>query len=94
MTAFNKQLYALGIQGVMEQYLSHFFELHGDILPAEGLYHCLLKEMEKPLIEITLKRLKGNKVKTAQLLGINRNTLHRKMQELDIHVYETSRDFS
>lgn len=91
MDSFNKQLYALGIQGVMEQYLSHFFELHGDILPADGLYHCLVKEIEKPLIEVTLRRLKGNQVQAAKILGINRNTLRRKIQELNISL-EDNRD--
>lgn len=88
MDPFNKQLYTLGIQGVMEQYLSYFFDLHGDILPAEGLYHCLVKEMEKPLIEVTLRRLKGNQVQAAKVLGINRNTLRRKIQELQISLEE------
>jgi two-component system nitrogen regulation response regulator GlnG len=84
MNDFNQQLYALGLQRVMERYLLHFFDLHGDILPADGLYHCLMKEIEKPLIEISLKRLKGNQVQVAKLLGINRNTLRRKIQDLNI----------
>jgi len=84
MNDFNKQLYSLGLQGVIERYLSHFFDLHGNILPAEGLYHCLIKEMEKPLIEVSLRRLKGNQVQVAKLLGINRNTLRRRIQELNI----------
>lgn len=84
MNDFDQQLYALGIQRVMERYLVHFFDLHGDILPADGLYDCLIKEVEKPLIEISLKRLKGNQVQVSKLLGINRNTLRRKIQDLNI----------
>ena len=50
-----------------------------------------MKEIEKPLIQVTLKRLKGNQVKTAKLLGINRNTLRRKIQDLNI-AFEASGD--
>jgi two-component system nitrogen regulation response regulator GlnG len=89
MNDFNQQLYALGLQRVIERYLVHFFDLHGDILPADGLYHCLMKEIEKPLIEVSLKRLKGNQVQAAKLLGINRNTLRRKIQDLNIS-FETN----
>ncbi len=81
---FNKQLYSLGLKTVVERYLSHFFDLHGDVLPPEGLYHCVMGEIEQSLIEVSLRHLKGNQVQTAKLLGINRNTLRRKIQELRI----------
>ena len=84
MNEFNQKLYKIGLPGVIEKYLNHYYNLHGDILPAEGLYHCLIKEMERPLIEVTLRRLNGNQVKTAKLLGIDRNTLRRKIQDLNI----------
>jgi len=84
MNDFNQQLFKLGLEEVLGRYLNHYFDLHGDILPANGLHPFLIKEIEKPLIEISLKRLKGNQVKVAQLLGINRNTLRRKITELNI----------
>lgn len=84
MNDFNQQLFTLGLGEVIGRYLNHYFDLHGDILPASGLHPFLVKEIEKPLIEVTLKRLKGNQVKVAQLLGINRNTLRRKIIELNI----------
>jgi len=84
MKEFNEQLYKLGLTSVIENYLNHYYDLHGNILPAEGLYHCLIKEIERPIIEVTLKRLNGNQVKVAKLLGINRNTLRRKIQDLNI----------
>ena len=86
MDEFNNQLFKIGLPGVIEQYLKHYYDLHGEILPAEGLYHCIMKEIERPLIEVTLKRLNGNQVKVAKLLGINRNTLRRKINELNISV--------
>lgn len=84
MSNFNNQLYDLGLQKTIEGYLKHYFDLHGDILPAEWLYSCLIKEMERPLIKETLRRLKGNQVQAAKLLGINRNTLRRKIHDLNI----------
>jgi DNA-binding protein Fis len=42
--------------------------------------------MEKPLIEDTLKRTRGNQIWAAKILGINRNTLHTKMRKLGINV--------
>ncbi len=84
MNDFNQQLYSLGLQEVIERYLKHYFDLHGDLLPGEGLYFCLKKEIERALIEETLRRLNGNQVQAAKLLGINRNTLRRKI--LDLHI--------
>ncbi|MEP0563197.1 MAG: helix-turn-helix domain-containing protein, partial [Paracoccaceae bacterium] len=45
-----------------------------------------LREVELPLIEIALEATGGNQAKCADLLGINRNTLRKKITELDIHV--------
>ncbi len=84
MNDFDQQLFSLGLREVVERYLKHYFDLHGEILPAEGLYPCLIKEIERPLIEEALRRLKGNQVQVAKLLGINRNTLRRKI--LDLHI--------
>ncbi len=67
-------------------HLRRYFDLHGGGLPPEGLYGRILKEMELPLIEIALDACAGNQAKCADLLGINRNTLRKKITELDIHV--------
>lgn len=91
MNDFNKRLFSLGISDVVERYVKHYFDLHGDILPVNGLYPFLMKEMEKPLIQVALKHLKGNQVKTAKLLGMNRNTLRRKIINLNIR-FEQERD--
>lgn len=48
------------------------------------LYKNILMEFEKPLIVWSLKRTWGNQVKTAKLLGLNRNTLHTKIKKLGI----------
>ncbi len=86
MIDFNQQLYNLGLQQIIERYIKHYFDLHGDILPVEGLYSFMLKEVERPLIEEALRRLKGNQVRAAKLLGMNRNTLRRKIQDFKISI--------
>ena len=70
----------------IEAHLRRYFDLHGDSLPPDGLYDRILKEMELPLIALCLTATRGNQVRTAELLGINRNTLRKKIQDLDIRV--------
>ena len=70
----------------IEAHLKHYFALHGDSLPAPGLYNRIIQEVELPLIALSLQATRGNQVKTAELLGINRNTLRKKIKELDIQV--------
>jgi two-component system nitrogen regulation response regulator GlnG len=73
-----------GLSKVIEKYIKNYFDIHGDILPSEGLYSRFMSEVERPLIEETLRRMKGNQVRVAKLLGMNRNTLRRKIQDLNI----------
>ena len=68
------------------KHLRRYFDLHGGQLPPPGLYQRILKEMEMPLIEIALDATGGNQAKCADLLGINRNTLRKKITDLDIRV--------
>ena len=68
------------------KHLRRYFDLHGGELPPSGLYNRILREIEAPLIEIALDATAGNQAKCADLLGINRNTLRKKITELDIRV--------
>ncbi len=70
----------------VQKHLRRYFDLHQDSLPAPGLYQRILKEMEIPLFEIALEATRGNQARCAELLGINRNTLRKKLTTLDIHV--------
>ncbi|SFR49445.1 response regulator [Litoreibacter janthinus] len=67
-------------------HLRRYFDLHGGVLPPPGLYQRILREVEMPLIEIALEATGGNQAKCADLLGINRNTLRKKVTDLDIRV--------
>lgn len=68
------------------RHLKRYFDLHGGQLPPPGVYQRILREVELPLIEIALDATAGNQAKCADLLGINRNTLRKKITELDIRV--------
>ena len=68
------------------RHLKRYFDLHGGQLPPPGVYQRILREVETPLIEIALDATAGNQAKCADLLGINRNTLRKKITDLDIRV--------
>ena len=75
-----------GVSTSVAKHLRRYFDLHGGHLPPAGLYHRILREVELPLIEAALDATGGNQAKCAELLGINRNTLRKKITELDIRV--------
>ncbi len=70
----------------VERHLRRYFDQHGSMLPPPGLYARILREIEAPLIQIALSATAGNQAKCADLLGINRNTLRKKINDLDIKV--------
>jgi two-component system nitrogen regulation response regulator GlnG len=76
----------------MERHLSKYFaNFPGDNLPPPGLYHRVLKEVEGPLISAALAATRGNQIKAAELLGVNRNTLRKKIRDLDVQVIRSGR---
>ncbi|WP_405401574.1 response regulator [Paracoccus sp. Ld10] len=70
----------------VEAHLQRYFDLHGDALPPPGLYDRILREIERPLLQVALDATGGNQLRCADLLGINRNTLRKKLTELNIEV--------
>jgi two-component system nitrogen regulation response regulator GlnG len=75
-----------GLSTAAERHLRDYFEAHKGGLPPAGLYDRVLREVERPLITLSLGATRGNQVKAAVLLGLNRNTLRKKIRELDIEV--------
>jgi two-component system nitrogen regulation response regulator GlnG len=45
-----------------------------------------MREVERPLVQLSLRATRGNQLRAAELLGLNRNTLRKKIRELDIEV--------
>jgi two-component system nitrogen regulation response regulator GlnG len=75
-----------GLGAAVERHITDYFAAHRGALPAAGLYDRVLREIERPLIVATLAATRGNQIKAAHLLGLNRNTLRKKIRELDIPV--------
>jgi two-component system nitrogen regulation response regulator GlnG len=74
------------LSDAIERHLRTYFSAHRDGLPSAGLYDRILHEMERPLITLSLEATRGNQVRASTLLGLNRNTLRKKIRELDIDV--------
>ena len=74
------------LSDAIERHLRTYFSAHRDGLPTAGLYDRILHEMERPLITLSLEATHGNQVRASTLLGLNRNTLRKKIRELDIDV--------
>jgi len=70
----------------VERQLTEYFAAHEGALPPEGLYNRVVREVERPLLTVSLEATAGNQLKAAKMLGINRNTLRKKIRELDIRV--------
>ncbi|MEI8295147.1 MAG: helix-turn-helix domain-containing protein [Alphaproteobacteria bacterium] len=76
---------SLGLAQMMTYYLENYFADHGKgALPPPGLYNRVLREIEKPLLQVVLQAVGGNQKKAAEVLGINRNTLRKKLNEYTI----------
>jgi two-component system nitrogen regulation response regulator GlnG len=65
-------------------HIAAYFQSFGSNLPPDGVYDRLLAEVERPLIMACLDATGGNQLKAAKLLGINRNTLRRKLNDLGL----------
>jgi two-component system, NtrC family, nitrogen regulation response regulator GlnG len=85
------QVAATSVTNFMEGYFARYFASFGDQLPPSGLYDRVLHELEAPLISATLAATRGNQIKAADLLGLNRNTLRKKIRDLDIRVIRSMR---
>jgi len=77
---------------LVERYLSEYFSGFGKELPPAGLYDRVIQEVERPLISAALAATRGNQIRAAELLGLNRNTLRSRIKTLDIRVFRTPAD--
>jgi two-component system nitrogen regulation response regulator GlnG len=82
---------AVSIRAFMESHLAAHFAEYGAGLPPPGLYDRILEEVEGPLVSAVLAATRGNQIKAAEVLGVNRNTLRKKIKDLDIKVIKSIR---
>ncbi|MEJ2176051.1 MAG: nitrogen regulation protein NR(I) [bacterium] len=75
------------LSGAVERHLATYFAGFDNDLPPAGLYHRILREIEHPLLTAALTATRGNQIRAADLLGVNRNTLRKTIRDLDIQVY-------
>jgi two-component system nitrogen regulation response regulator GlnG len=76
---------------LVERKLSSYFADQPDGLPPAGLYDRVLEEVERPLIQLTLSATRGNQVRAAEILGLNRNTLRKKISDLGVEMQRARR---
>ena len=84
------QLHAAGEDSLtlaltLERHMADVFKTADGELPPPGLYHRVLREIEGPLLAAAMAATRGNQIKAAEMLGLNRNTLRKKLRELDVH---------
>ena len=68
----------------LDRHVAELFKSFGEQLPQVGLYHRVLRDLEAPLIAATLAATRGNQIRAAEVLGLNRNTLRKKIKDLDL----------
>ncbi|MEL0022511.1 MAG: sigma 54-interacting transcriptional regulator [Rickettsiales bacterium] len=75
-----------GLADTVARQLKSYFAAHEGGIPPAGLYDRVLHEIERPLISLTLDATNGNQIKAAAVLGVNRNTLRKKIRILEIPI--------
>ncbi len=71
---------------LMDRFMERYFQELGQDLPSAGLYTRIIEQIEIPLLSHMLSAVNGNQVKAAEILGINRNTLRKKIKTLGLPV--------
>jgi len=79
------------IRAATEYFVMRYFEEYSEDFPPEGVYQRFLQEFEYPLISNTLAACNGNQIKAAKILGLNRNTLRKKIQTHGIRIIRTAK---
>jgi two-component system nitrogen regulation response regulator GlnG len=79
----------ISLADAVDRHLQAMFAAHGDRLPPDGMYDRVISEVERPLLSLALGATRGNQLRAARLLGLNRNTLRKKIKDLDVPVVRT-----
>ncbi len=88
---FVANLQSVSLEKLVKSKLEVLFQQQKEAqVELNGLYNVIIEQVEKPLLELALRAYNGNQVKTAQMLGINRNTLKKKIDNYKIKVKKSS----
>lgn len=71
------------IQEVIQKSLEDYFNDLGEQQPS-NIYNMMVLTVEKPILTVVMQRAAGNQSQAAEMLGINRNTLRKKLQQHDL----------
>jgi two-component system nitrogen regulation response regulator GlnG len=74
------------LEQAVERHLKAFVAAHKDGLPVRDLHERVMAEVERPLLRLALSATRGNQIKAAAMLGLNRNTLRKKLRDLELPV--------
>jgi two-component system nitrogen regulation response regulator GlnG len=74
------------LAAAVERHIRRYLATAGDGMPMRDIYDRVIAEVERPLIQMTLSATRGNQIKAAEMLGLNRNTLRKKIRDLEIPV--------
>lgn len=71
----------VGLAALVERQLARYINADRQVLPASGLHKRVMQEVERPLLRLVMGLVEGNKLQAADILGLNRNTLLKKLRE-------------
>lgn len=84
---FVANLQSVSLEKLVKTKLEFLFQQQKEAdVELDGLHNIVMQQVEKPLIELALRQYNGNQVRTAKMLGINRNTLKKKIDTYKIQV--------
>jgi Factor for inversion stimulation Fis, transcriptional activator len=73
----------MSLRDAVNQSLVTYFDQMGDELPT-GLYEMVISEVERPLLSHVMQQAQNNQCKAAQMLGLNRGTLRKKLKHYQL----------
>jgi len=77
---------AASLADIVGDHLASYFASQPQGTPPDGLFERVMAEVERPLIRLTLAATQGNQLRAAKVLGLNRNTLRKRIHELQIDI--------
>jgi two-component system nitrogen regulation response regulator GlnG len=81
----------MDVSSAVESHVAQLLRDHEPRLPPAGLYQRVIDKVEAPLIAMVLNACGGNQIKASELLGLNRNTLRKKIRAHSIEIVKHSR---